>query len=116
MAQKESFFTGPIDKTPYSGCAWVAVTVTVCFLVAVTCLWHLSGFLKSHNLLQFSLPNLPSSNSNLIEQVQQVSQPTLPSTQSIQDAAQKKAEDAIKQEADKQVQEQLNTVKDQVKP
>src|ERR1035437_6314830 len=106
MAANERLLTQPIDRTPYAGCAWVAVIVIGCFLIGASFLWHASGNFKRGGGFHFNLTAPSGSSSNLIDQVKQAAgQSASTAVQNQVDSAKQQAADALKAEADKQIKQ-----------
>ncbi len=68
MAQ-QTFFEGPVDRTPYGSCVGLATVVLIVFCMGVYGLWKAADYLKQH---QFQLPTFHSSsaNTNVLQAVQ----------------------------------------------
>lgn len=110
MAKKERFVNTPIDRTPYAGCAWVALISGALFLVGVAALWSLGSYVqhRTWHASFGSLPSLPSSDQSLGDQVEQAATKSQAALKQAADDQKQKAEDAAKAEAKKQAEAQVD--------
>ena len=113
MAKKERFFAGPIDKTPYGSCAYVAAFVGFAFVAGAALLWNIAGSVKSFHLPTIKGISLPASSESVVDQVKKATQSAIPAPTDSVKNLQDQAQERLKQEAEKQLQQQIQTTKDQ---
>ncbi|MCC2631357.1 MAG: hypothetical protein K0S20_56 [Patescibacteria group bacterium] len=107
MAKKENFFLNPVDRTPYAGCAWVAVIVIGLFVILSSLLWKTAGAVKHSSLFHFDSPAKTKGN-DLLKQVQDATNGVKPDTEKATEEAKEKVQQSIREEADRQIQNQID--------
>jgi len=102
VAKKTSFYEQPLDRTPYSACAWVGLITAATFIAGTWGLLHLIKLIPQH----ISLPATPTLQAditapNVGDKVQQeIDKQKAAAASAAADAAKKAAEQAVQNQVD----------------
>lgn len=114
MASRETFFNNPIDRTPYGSCIWLAIVIAAVLISGSWLAWKLGKPIREHKGFNVSLPALKGEKkdaNSVIEQVQNATDSIKDKGNQAVEDAKDQTQEAIRQEAERQLQEQVDNAK-----